>query len=82
MSDDPARTVTLAMAEDICPSCTCCNRHGAEGVYFRDNKDPCPFFHPDNFYYDSKMKRFWCHNWVDKEENETPAPKTSPEDKA
>ncbi len=72
MADNPARTVALAMAEDICPNCACCDRHGPEGTFFRDNKDPCPNFHPDNFYYDKGLKHFWCHNWVDKEGNRKP----------
>jgi len=75
MVDNPARTVALAIAEDICSSCVCCDQYGEQKTFFRDSKDPCPFFHPDNFYYDSDLKRFWCRNWVDEDGNEKP-PKT------
>lgn len=69
MADDPSRTIALAMAEDICPGCACCDKKGG---FFRNNRNPCPFFHPDNFYYDKGLERFWCQNWVDENGNEKP----------
>jgi hypothetical protein len=68
MSDNPARTVALALAEDVCPGCICAERKPS----CSKGKEPCPFFHPDNFYYDKKLKHFWCANWIDSKGNTEP----------
>ncbi len=72
MTDDPARIVALALAEDICPGCICANRKATPRTLCR-NQAPCPFFHPDNFYYDSTLRRFWCLNWVNERGETAPA---------
>lgn len=74
---DPAMTVALALAEEICPGCVSRERNVTPRMFCR-NKAPCPFFHPDNFYYDSELKRFWCHNWMDTQGNGKPPEKTKP----
>jgi hypothetical protein len=75
MAEDPARTVALALAEEICPGCACAEHKMTPRMFCR-NKAPCPYFHPDNFYYDSGLKRFWCHNWVDIDGNHKPPKST------
>jgi len=72
MTDDPARTVALALAEGICPGCVCAYGKVTRRLLCR-NQAPCPFFHPDNFYYDTTFKRFWCRNWVNERGETTPA---------
>lgn len=72
MTDDPSRIVALALAEDICSGCICANRKTTPRALSR-NQAPCPFFHPDNFYYDSTLKRFWCYNWVNERGETIPA---------
>jgi hypothetical protein len=57
--DNPAKTVALALARDICQDCVCCE--WKDGI-------PCLFFQPNNFYYDSNLKHFWCHNWMGEEQ--------------
>lgn len=85
MTNDPAKVIALAMVKDICPSCVCYEPQSCFNKVFCGGI-PCPYFHPDNFYYDSELKRFWCRNWVD-EDGCTKPPKavetkSSPEHKA
>lgn len=64
--DSQATLVALAIADEICGGCMLCERKVSPRMFCRNDR-PCPYFHPANFYYDEQLKRFWCHNWVDKE---------------
>lgn len=66
-SGDPAMIVAKALAEEICPGCV----YRGQKATFRvcREKAICPFFHPDNFYYDAGRKRFWCYNYHEKNEH-------------
>lgn len=69
---DPAKTVALALAKEICRECVYREHSVASCLPFR-RRVPCPLFHPDNFYYDSELRRFWCLNWMDNESNQKPS---------
>lgn len=66
MFDDPVKTLTNALAPDICPGCihyrenARCLRNRIMGEHY-----PCESFKPEYFYYDSALHRFWCRHWVD-----------------
>lgn len=71
VEEDQATTVALALAEGICPGCVRCERRVSPRMFYR-NDTPCPYFHPANFYYDNRLKCFWCQNWTDKDGNNSP----------
>lgn len=68
---NPTMTVALAIAEDVCPGCINLEQKVTPRMFCR-RKAPCSYFHPENFYYDNSLKRFWCHNWMDSEGNTKP----------
>jgi hypothetical protein len=66
IEEDQAVTVALALAEEICEGCALREQKVSPRMFCRNGR-PCQYFHPANFYYDTRLKRFWCHNWTDKE---------------
>lgn len=77
-ADDVSLRVGLALAVDICPGCAHTDRSISPRNYCR-GLQPCPAFHPDNFYYDTHEHRFRCYNWMDSKGNDkSSATKTSP----
>lgn len=69
--EDAAMIMGLSLAVDICPGC----RHANPDIlpiHYCMGRKPCPMFHPDNFYYNADLHRFWCYNWSDSQGRSKP----------
>lgn len=68
---DTERDILLSFAAEICTGCICYEGGAAEGNQACKHA-PCPYFAPGNFYYDTKLRRLWCCNWLDANGNTRP----------
>ena len=56
--------VSANLAATICPECAYFDKDCAEACKNKElTQKPCPQCKQENFYYDKKLKKFWCKNW-------------------
>ena len=57
--------VSARLAESICPGCTYFDENCASICKSGEllTERPCPHYKLGNFYYDKRLKKFWCNNW-------------------